>query len=73
VFHSDRQEGMITDHAMQPGYDYPEEFESGLDLILDGLARLRTRSYAARTSPRCASRSGAPRSRELSTTSYGNR
>ena len=26
---------------MQPGYDYAEEFEFGLDLILDGLERLR--------------------------------
>jgi AcrR family transcriptional regulator len=33
---------MITDHAMQPGYDYAQEFEFGLDLILDGLERLRT-------------------------------
>ena len=32
---------MITDHAMKPGYDYAEEFEFGLDLILDGLERLR--------------------------------
>jgi len=28
---------MITEHAMKPGYDYAEEFEFGLDLILDGL------------------------------------
>jgi AcrR family transcriptional regulator len=34
---------MITDHAMQPGYDYAEEFEFGLDLILDGLEKLRSR------------------------------
>jgi AcrR family transcriptional regulator len=27
----------ITEHAMQPGYDYGDEFEWGLDLILDGL------------------------------------
>ena len=27
----------ITEHAMQPGYDYADEFEYGLDLILDGL------------------------------------
>ena len=27
----------ITDHAMKPGYDYADEFEYGLDLILDGL------------------------------------
>jgi hypothetical protein len=28
---------MITKHAMKPGYDYAEEFEFGLDLILDGI------------------------------------
>jgi AcrR family transcriptional regulator len=27
----------IAEHAMQPGYDYGDEFEYGLDLILDGL------------------------------------
>jgi AcrR family transcriptional regulator len=32
---------MITKHAMKPGYDYAKEFEFGLDLILDGLDRLR--------------------------------
>jgi AcrR family transcriptional regulator len=32
---------MITEHALKPGYDYAEEFEFGLDLILDGLERLR--------------------------------
>ena len=31
----------ITEHAMKPGYDYGDEFEYGLDLILDGLERLR--------------------------------
>jgi AcrR family transcriptional regulator len=29
----------ITEHAMKPGYDYGDEFEYGLDLILDGLDR----------------------------------
>jgi AcrR family transcriptional regulator len=29
----------ITEHAMKPGYDYADEFEYGLDLILDGLER----------------------------------
>jgi AcrR family transcriptional regulator len=29
----------ISEHAMQPGYDYGDEFEFGLDLILDGLER----------------------------------
>jgi AcrR family transcriptional regulator len=32
---------MISEHGMKPGYDYADEFESGLDLILDGLERLR--------------------------------
>lgn len=31
---------MATEHVLQPGYDYGEEFELGLDLILDGLERL---------------------------------
>ena len=31
-----------TEHAMQPGYDFGDEFGFGLDLILDGLeSRLR--------------------------------
>ena len=32
---------MIVEHAMKPGYDYAQEFEFGLDLILDGLERYR--------------------------------
>jgi Tetracyclin repressor-like, C-terminal domain/Bacterial regulatory proteins, tetR family len=32
---------MITEHGMRPGYEYSDEFEFGLDLILDGLERLR--------------------------------
>jgi AcrR family transcriptional regulator len=32
---------MIVEHALKPGYAYAEEFEFGLDLILDGLERLR--------------------------------
>ncbi len=32
---------MIIEHAMRPGYAYADEFEFGLDLILDGLDRLR--------------------------------
>ena len=27
----------ISGHAMKPGYDYADEFEYGLDLVLDGL------------------------------------
>jgi AcrR family transcriptional regulator len=30
----------VTDHVMQPGYDYSVEFEYGLDVILDTLERL---------------------------------
>jgi len=32
---------MIVEHGLKPGYDYAEEFAFGLDLILDGLERLR--------------------------------
>lgn len=28
-----------TEHVLRPGYDYADEFEVGLDLILDGLER----------------------------------
>lgn len=31
----------ITDHAMQPGFDHADEFEYGLDIVLDGLERVR--------------------------------
>jgi AcrR family transcriptional regulator len=30
-----------AEHVLQPGYDYGDEFEFGLDLILDGLERAR--------------------------------
>ena len=33
---------MITDYALRPGYNFAKEFEFGLDLILDGLERLRS-------------------------------
>ena len=32
---------MAVDRAMKPGYNYGEEFEYGLDLILDGIQRAR--------------------------------
>ena len=32
---------LTTEHVLQPGYDYGNEFEFGLDLILDGLERSR--------------------------------
>ena len=31
---------MATDYYLQPGYDFGDEFEWGLDLILDGLTRV---------------------------------
>jgi AcrR family transcriptional regulator len=31
----------MIEHALKPGYDYGDEFEYGLDLILDGLERVR--------------------------------
>jgi hypothetical protein len=30
-----------TEHILQPGYDYGNEFEFGLDLILDGVEKTR--------------------------------
>jgi AcrR family transcriptional regulator len=30
---------MAEEHVLQPGYDFGEEFDFGLDLVLDGLAR----------------------------------
>ena len=36
------------EHVMKPGYDYGAEFEFGLDLVLDGLARSLQRAAGAR-------------------------
>ncbi|MFD1374036.1 TetR/AcrR family transcriptional regulator C-terminal domain-containing protein [Actinoplanes sichuanensis] len=33
---------MIVDHALQPGYAYGDEFDYGLDLIINGLERALT-------------------------------
>ena len=33
---------LAVEHVLQPGYDYGNEFEFGLDLILDGLERAAT-------------------------------
>ena len=32
---------LAVEHVLQPGYDYGDEYEFGLDLILDGLERAR--------------------------------
>ena len=34
----------ISEHAMRPGYDFADQFEIGLDVILDGLERVRDRA-----------------------------
>ncbi|MGH2463888.1 MAG: TetR/AcrR family transcriptional regulator C-terminal domain-containing protein [Candidatus Limnocylindrales bacterium] len=38
---------MIIEHALKAGYNYGDEFEIGLDVILDGLERLRTSAVLA--------------------------
>ena len=40
---------MLTDHIMLPGYDFGDEFEYGLDVILDGLERARDAAEASLT------------------------
>jgi AcrR family transcriptional regulator len=35
---------LTVEHVLQPGYDYGDEYEYGLDLILDGLERRATTS-----------------------------
>jgi AcrR family transcriptional regulator len=34
---------MAVEHVLQPGYSYTDEFEIGLELILEGIQRLRDR------------------------------
>jgi AcrR family transcriptional regulator len=34
---------LMFEHVLQPGYDYAEEFEFGLDLLLDGIERALAR------------------------------
>lgn len=35
--------GLTTEHVLQPGYDFGDSFEFGLDLILDGIERAAPR------------------------------
>jgi len=42
----------ITEHAMKPGYDFADEFEYGLDVILGGLERMRNTARRQARSPR---------------------
>ena len=50
----------VVEHAMQPGYDFGNEFEIGLDLILDSLDRALGGTTAT---TRAGSRAPAPRPR----------
>jgi AcrR family transcriptional regulator len=42
---------LTTEHVLQPGYDYGDEFVFGLELILDGLARALSASGGSPTRP----------------------
>jgi AcrR family transcriptional regulator len=41
---------LTIEHVLQPGYDYADEFEFGLDLLLDGLERARDGPGPSRSS-----------------------
>ena len=53
---------LTLDHVLQPGYDYGNEFEFGLDLILDGLEKARDTAQPERHQ-RDAERTGSRPSR----------
>jgi len=58
---------LTVQHVLQPGYDYADEFEFGLDLILDGLERVRDCSTGGRTAPgRCLAPARSSRRARLS-------
>ena len=40
---------LTVEHVLQPGYDYGDEYEFGLDLILDGLENALNGSSSARS------------------------
>ena len=43
---------LSVEHIMKPRYDYGDEFEFGLDLVLDGLERAQARSASATSQAR---------------------
>ena len=45
---------LTTQHVLRPGYDYGNEFEFGLDLILDGLERTSDEAAGRPVSPQPA-------------------
>jgi hypothetical protein len=32
---------ILTEHVRKPGYDYGDQFEYGIDVVLDGVERIR--------------------------------
>jgi AcrR family transcriptional regulator len=42
---------LAVEHVLKPGYDYGNEFEYGLDLILDGLERARDTAQSVHEAP----------------------
>ena len=40
---------MATEYYIQPGYDFGDEFEFGIDLILDAMATRRTAKRVGQT------------------------
>ena len=52
---------LTVKHVLQPGYDYGDEFEFGLDLILDGLERAREVAQPVTAPPRRDGRMSAIR------------
>jgi hypothetical protein len=54
---------VITKHAMRPDYDYADEFEFGLDLIVDSLERQRARPDVRQAAALRVTRASPPRSR----------
>jgi hypothetical protein len=39
----------INEHVMKPGYDYKDEFEYGLDLILNGIEKAQSDASTSRS------------------------
>jgi AcrR family transcriptional regulator len=52
---------LTVEHVLQPGYDYGNEFEFGLELILDGLERARNATSSRPAGSRRARRPPRPR------------
>ena len=51
---------LTTQHVLRPGYDYGNEFEFGLDLILDGLDRTSDKTAGRPAPPRPSAAGASP-------------